>query len=361
MRSFAANPGSNNFNDLIKSDNSKGLKKYLDSFSSITLEDALNGLLLAAHSSAWSCIAVILDYSKRIYTNEKNTENFKYGLGKVVMLAVKANQTDVVESLLSFHILNHYHSQFARGYRKLFYRDSNHTKSSTDIMRDTDNQFSFLHWAVKNNNPRMCELLLTAWNQANVRQAEIGTALDHIGCISLCKVKDQNDQTSYALAISLGHLDCAKAIAKFHDWGFVRDHESDEIIFKTMLHNIHFGYYKFSNYNFFDFHTTYLNLQHNAPFSIAELNKRNGYNQWASDKTRRKYFEMVLSRSDAEKVSYFNQAMDKETALGSLYAAGDPYTDIEMKERLKSEFSALAAGDPKDIGSSSLFRYIPGV
>ncbi len=302
------------FNDFIKENNGAQLKQFLHELSDIKFEKIITGLILAANKSAWNCASVLLDYANEIPVNDinnKNLENFIFELGKVLMIAVKENQTYIVKSLLSFHILGHSQKDLSIECRKLFYRKKNYTTFSTDILRDKYKQYTVLHWAVENNNSMMCSLLLRAWHALHHLGNERHHLFKNPDYLSLLQARNSNKQTAYALAMSLDNLECIYAITDYDKWSRICAHENTDTIFKTVLYEI------------FNLDTS----------DIRVLNKKH------------RFYEYSELQPNEIRLKFIVQSLDEKTSFGRFYKACN-FLNFEMYNR---QYITLLEGDYEEL------------
>lgn len=328
LRKFGENvvTETNKLGDLIRANDSAKLKDELDSFSNVTLDKILNGLLLAVNIDNWACVPEMIKYAQRIkaHSDDKSIRIFSAELGRVLLIAVRKNHEDTVKALFSF---DPYYP------RTIFYtyKDAKYKKRDF-LLQDSYNLYSFLHLAVKNNNPDMCELLLRRWNAYVISCLEKNThetVVDDSDATLLCTVHNQQGQTAFGMAMSLNYINCAIRIAKYHKWSLVFSTEDPDTIYKTLVNNICFGFT-----GLYDVYYSKLS------YSIPACN-RYERTEFSNNENRLDNYNIMLTKPDSEKRLFLNQTLNPETALGYLFAANNPNEGLTFKERIKKELSRL--------------------
>ena len=214
---------SSKFLAAIEKNDTERLQRLMDYALFHEISKIIDGLQMAIELKKWDCLKILIKY---IAQSQLHDSTLMAKCGEVLILAAKNNKTNLIKACT--------HLNYSDGKQNIFYQKSNDLFSQKIFFHDYYG-YTALHWAVKNNNFEACELLTQLFQNTQSRPSASN--------IDLYKVVNKKNQTAFDLAIHLNHIACARIIASYHYWQYVRDHSTDKVIFKILFNNIQFGIY----------------------------------------------------------------------------------------------------------------------
>lgn len=193
------------------------------------VEGENNCLQYAAELSDWDCVQVLINYSGEYFKSNKHA--YVHRAGKALLLAAKEDREDIVEALLSLIDPPRLDGRAGMISDDILYTSASWSPS---IWHDEDGN-SALHWAVKNNNAKICEMFI-CFDRTQKNYPPTG------GDSAIFRHRDKDEMTAMDLAVSLGHYDCARKIARAMSLEYALFHLKDENWCKALLEDISFKY-----------------------------------------------------------------------------------------------------------------------
>ena len=231
----------------IEDNNKSYLEELIKHNADITLvQNKYNCLQYAALLKHWDCALILIEDSK----NYLELAPYLNRIGQVLLLAAKANEHNVLREFFKLIKLTERKvnvraggsliASFKEYNDQVLFSKSDGLGRPSKLWRDEEG-YTALHWAVKHDNADACGLF-TLFEYGS------GTSSLAGGDSTIYRAKDNVGNTPFGLAMGLDHFDCAKAIAKGMTFSYLKKHESNQTLFKTLLNDIPFNHNKYKNY-----------------------------------------------------------------------------------------------------------------
>lgn len=271
------------FNAIFDNDKKK-LREVINNVDISLTKNGTNGLELAGILGHWECVEIIANYFDSVPTNKQ--EKFSAKAGRILLKAARNNQLEVVEALCS------------NLSSAIFYQPTNKFFPVKKLWLDYDKGNTFLHWALKNDNDKMLEILLKKFLSYKIDS--VAGYWSFSRSRKLLYTTNNDNQTALELAISLNHLTCAKYLAKFSDVHQVIKNADIPTIYWLAKNDIRFSCYKNV-------------IKNNIPITIALI-------PYINNKARELILNHILTLPAAEKKFALEKALDRETPLGFIFS-----------------------------------------
>lgn len=272
-----------------------------------------NPVQYAAYLHHWECVKTMLQHS--FTENYLSSRNYWHHAGLVLLWAARDNNQVIMK--LFFELIEKNISQYGNQFRMdgLIFSNKN-------VIWKDENGYTALHWAVHNNNLKICNLLVIIVK--NLRSLSDQTL--HEGDSLVCWAQAKNKSIPYELALSLQHIECAKEIAKAMSLEYIIERTSDEILWKTLFLNIEPGFVK-SGYNL------------RAPTTLYE-GFFGGFNKILSQK-KKTIFSIILTQSTESKKAILASMFNSQSMFCQFFSMTKDKTYFNKALKILSEYENM--------------------